>query len=202
MALNQEKPGVDVPEVDFTKEGPRRSRMEEFFRQLGLWNPDRVKTIRKNCEKDICILLGSAGFAQVGQAYFEYFVDRKVWYKILKDANLSYDDHPWPSPTGAIPPMDDLSEGASRFYQGWLLGQECTQSPQEDSLKQAAPFATSTVAEIAPSPANFKVDMAQLALSIGEVQALKDELAVVKEQMQKQRADIDRLNYLRRRIVP
>jgi hypothetical protein len=84
MTSHQDQTAFDHSKADFTKVGPRRVHMEEFFRHLGLWNPDQVKEIRENCEKDICTKLRSRGIRQVGQAYFEYFVDRKVWYSIRK----------------------------------------------------------------------------------------------------------------------
>ncbi|KAM5508930.1 hypothetical protein FOXYSP1_11896 [Fusarium oxysporum f. sp. phaseoli] len=133
MAPNQEQPAFDHSKADFTKDGPRRVHMEEFFRHLGLWNPDQVKAIRKNCEEDLCVKLQSRGFVQVGQAYFEYLVDRKVWYSILGNANVSFDEHPWPLPLSATPPMKDFSYGVCRFYQGWLLGHQFTREPQEES---------------------------------------------------------------------
>ncbi|EXK36876.1 hypothetical protein FOXG_09002 [Fusarium oxysporum f. sp. lycopersici 4287] len=133
MAPNQEQSAFDHSKADFTKDGPRRVHMEEFFRHLGLWNPDQVKAIRKNCEEDICVKLQSRGFVQVGQAYFEYIVDRKVWYSILGNANVSFDDHPWPLPLSATPPMKDFSHGVCRFYQGWLLGHQSTREPQGES---------------------------------------------------------------------
>ncbi|RYC85593.1 hypothetical protein BFJ63_vAg11563 [Fusarium oxysporum f. sp. narcissi] len=212
MTPNQEQPAFDHSKADFTKDGPRRVHMEEFFRHLGLWNPDQAKAIRKN----------------------------------FGNANVSFDDHPWPLPMSATPPMKDFSHGVCRFYQGWLLGHQSTREPQGESsealksedlskdtvtpglapaqpaevteistcqtvptqAKVAAPtktepdsrtasLATKTVAEMASSPANSTVNSAQFAQSISDVQVLKEEVAGLKEQMRKQQIEIERLKRAR-----
>ncbi|PCD30401.1 hypothetical protein AU210_010083 [Fusarium oxysporum f. sp. radicis-cucumerinum] len=166
MTPNQEQPAFDHSKADFTKDGPRRVHMEEFFRHLGLWNPDQAKAIRKNCEEDICVKLQSREFVQVGEAYFEYIVDRKVWYSILGNANVSFDDHPWPLPMSATPPMKDFSHGVCRFYQGWLLGHQSTREPQGESseaLKSedlSKDTVTPGLAPAQPAEATIKYDPA------------------------------------------
>ncbi|KAF5585760.1 uncharacterized protein FSUBG_12349 [Fusarium subglutinans] len=112
MAPSQDPP-FDHSKVDFTKIGPRRLHMEAFFRHLGLWHPDEVEELRVLIEPEICSRLQQKGLRQVGYAFFEYYVDKKLWYNILGHHNVPFEDQPWPSLKSIMPPYSDLSEGVS-----------------------------------------------------------------------------------------
>ncbi|KAF5585748.1 uncharacterized protein FSUBG_12337 [Fusarium subglutinans] len=135
MATHQELPVFDHLALDFNKGGPRRAFMEGYFQGLGLWNADRVKEIRELCMEDVCTRLAAKSVKRVGQAYFEYYVDKKVWYNILGHANIPFEDHPWPSSRSEMPSLADLSEGASWYYQDWRLRKWSRPESQGESSK-------------------------------------------------------------------
>ncbi|KAF9769120.1 hypothetical protein IL306_013512 [Fusarium sp. DS 682] len=120
MSSASDQATFDHSKVNFTKLGPRRVHMEEFFRHLGLWNPEQVKALREMSEERVCGRHNDIGDRQVGQAYFEYMVDMYVWHSILTNSNSLGKGHEWPWPVNACPHKKDLSEGVSRVYREWL----------------------------------------------------------------------------------
>ncbi|KAF5663331.1 hypothetical protein FDENT_13159 [Fusarium denticulatum] len=121
MDTRRELPIFNHFAADFKKVGPRRAHMEQYFRALGLWNADLVEEIRAYRVENRCIKLREKKNKKVSQLYFEYAVDYGVWNSLLGVGNLSEEDHPWPHPVSAKPDRKDFSEGASWYYQDWLL---------------------------------------------------------------------------------
>ncbi|KAF5708714.1 hypothetical protein FGLOB1_6253, partial [Fusarium globosum] len=135
MATPQDLPIFDHSTADFNKVGPRRVHMEQYFRALGLWNADQVERIQKQRVDELCTKLREKNDKKVGQLYFEYMVDYGVWHCILATGGLSEEDHPWPHDVYARPKKKNLSEGASWYYQDWLLRKWSLPESQGESSK-------------------------------------------------------------------
>jgi hypothetical protein len=58
--------------------------MEAFFKHLGIWDSAKVANAREKCVEMYCKLLDERGHVSVSQEFFEYQVDRLVWFNIRK----------------------------------------------------------------------------------------------------------------------
>lgn len=74
-----------------------------------------------------------SGTASVSSTVLAVSLHSSTHLVLVGNANVSFDDHPWPLPLSATPPMKDFSHGVCRFYQGWLLGHQSTREPQGES---------------------------------------------------------------------
>ncbi|KAI5460027.1 hypothetical protein BGZ63DRAFT_425978 [Mariannaea sp. PMI_226] len=110
------KPGVKFQpkvEVDPTNLASRRAHMEAFFKHLGTYDEAKLGSVRAKAEEMVSGKLLQRGMTRVGIRYFEFSVDKIVWYlwfKEARDAGKVVPQWPWDDCKLLA---DDLSEGAS-----------------------------------------------------------------------------------------